>query len=150
MRVYEVMTKPVRTAAPDDRAEDAWNLMALHRVHHLVVLSGATIAGVVSSSDLGGGVGAELRRGRRVDDFMTTRVIVATPQTTLREAANLMRGHAIECLPVVDDGRLVGILTATELLELVGRGAERPRKASQRAVLRDRGQQPRAKVRSGR
>ena len=150
MRVGELMTKPVWTTAPGALADEAWELMRLHRVHHLVVLEGDAIAGVVSASDLGGAVGEPLRRGRRVEDFMTTHVVTATPRTTLREAANLMRGHAIECLPVFDDGKLAGMVTATELLELVGRGAERPAKPSRRHVLKDRGQQPAAKRRAGR
>ena len=150
MRVGEVMTKPVWMIAPGARADEAWEMMRFHRVHHLVVGRGDAIAGVVSASDLGGAAGAPLRRDRQVEDFMTTQVITATPRTTVREAANLMRGHAIECLPVVDDGELVGMITATELLELVGRGAERPVKPSRRHVLKDRGQQPAAKRRAGR
>jgi CBS-domain-containing membrane protein len=40
--------------------------------------------------------------------------------TTIRQAANLLRGRTIGCLPVMEDSKLVGIVTVTDLLELVG------------------------------
>ncbi|CAN5899249.1 hypothetical protein BH11MYX2_BH11MYX2_11170 [soil metagenome] len=57
---------------------------------------------------------------------MTAHVVVAAPETTIKQAANLLRGRVIGCLPVVDGKTLVGIVTTTDLLELIGRGAERP------------------------
>jgi len=58
---------------------------------------------------------------------------------TLRQAANLLRGRTIGCLPVVEGGELVGILTTTDLLELIGRGAEKPVAKGKRWVLKGRG-----------
>ena len=146
MRVADVMTKPVRTIDSAAGADQAWELMRLHRLHHLVVLRAGTVAGIVSSSDLGGGSGDVLRRHRTVEDFMTTHVVTATPRMTLRKAANLMRGHAIECLPVVSKGRLEGILTATAVLDLVGHGTERPVAKSRRFTLSSRGRTPHAQT----
>jgi CBS domain-containing protein len=57
----------------------------------------------------------------------------------VREAANLMRGRSIGCLPVLDGRKLVGIVTVTDLLELLGRGAERPMARGRRAVMAGRG-----------
>ena len=45
---------------------------------------------------------------------------------TVRQAANLMRGRGIGCLAVVDDDKPIGIGTITDVLELIGRGVERP------------------------
>lgn len=146
MRLADVMTTPVKTVVPEMEAQAAWDLMQLHRIHHLVVLRDGRIAGIVSSSDLGGAPGAGLRRDRSVADFMTTDVLTASPDTTLREAANLMRGRAIECLPVVEDDRLAGIITATELLEAVGRGAERPVAKGRRFTLAARARTPHAQT----
>jgi CBS domain-containing protein len=74
---------------------------------------------------------------------MTEKLVAATPEMTVREAANLMRGHAVNCLPVFNGrDRLRGIVTVVDLLELIGRGMERPAKA-ERAVLKDRGVVPR-------
>ena len=145
MRVAEIMTTPVHTVHPTDEATFAWEQMQLHRVRHLVVADAAgRAAGIVSASDLGGFSGEALRSGRHVADLMTHKVVIATPETTVREAANLMRGNAINCLPVFERGKLVGIVTALDLLELIGRGAERPMATTERRILKDRGRAPRA------
>ena len=145
MRVAEIMTTPVHTVHPTDPATLAWEQMQLHGVRHLVVADAdGRAAGIVSASDLGGVSGEPLRSGRHVADLMTHKVVIATPHTTVREAANLMRGNAINCLPVFEHGRLIGIVTALDLLELIGRGAERPVATAERRVLKDRGRAPRA------
>jgi acetoin utilization protein AcuB len=138
------MSDVVRSVAPTEAAAVAWEQMHLHGIHHLVVLDGGTVVGTVSAADLGGPHGDSLRKGRVVGDVMSTAVVCATPSTTVREAANLMRGHATECLPVVTGGRLLGVLTASDIVELVGRGAERPVTRAERMTLKSRGERPRA------
>jgi CBS domain-containing protein len=59
MRVQDVMTEAVEKIAPAAAAEDAWQIMRLHGIHHLVVAEGARIVGVLSDRDAGG------ERGRR-------------------------------------------------------------------------------------
>jgi acetoin utilization protein AcuB len=77
---------------------------------------------------------------------MTKKVVVAAPQTSVREAANLMRGRRVNCLPVVDGRKLQGIVTAIDLLDLIGRGADRPVATSERYVLKNRGPRPHAQL----
>lgn len=102
-------------------------------------MNGNAMAGVISDRDVGGSRSVRVLDGRQVRDLMTPNVVAATPTTTVREAANLMRGRSIGCLPVLEKGSLRGIITVTDLLELIVRGAERPTARSQRAVLRGRG-----------
>ncbi len=143
MRVGEVMSGPVHTIDAAESAGAAWEQMRLHRIRHLVVVRrGGHVTGVVSAGDRGGASGALLRTGRRVADLATEKVVVATPATTGREAANLMRGHAVNCLPVFEGEQLKGIVTALDLLELIGRGAERPVASARRRILKDRGVLP--------
>jgi CBS domain-containing protein len=145
MRVSEIMSAPVHTIAADEPAMAAWEAMRLHRTRHLIV-SGeeGRVIGAISASDLGGEHGEVVRTRRRVSDLMTEKLVVAKLETTVREAANLMRGHGVNCLPVFDGrGRLKGIVTVVDLLELIGHGTERPTKAAPRAVLKSRGVVPR-------
>jgi acetoin utilization protein AcuB len=144
MRVGEVMNTRVRTVGPADSAELAWERMRQHRIHHLVVVRDRDILGVISDRDLGGRNGREVREGRSVRDLMTPAVTTAAPDTTIREAANLMRGRGAGCLPVLEDHTLVGIVTVSDLMELIGRGIERPVARNTRWVMRDRGQRPHA------
>jgi acetoin utilization protein AcuB len=143
MRLSEIMERRVETVGPELPADDAWNIMRLQRIRHLVVVRGGHVMGVLSDRDLGGTKGSAVRLKHTVEELMTGHVVAATPRTTVREAANLMRGRTIGCLPVLDRGRLAGIVTVSDLLELIGRGTERPIPKTKRWTLRHRGQRPR-------
>lgn len=132
------MSVKVETVKPTEEAESAWQQMKRKSIHHLVVLDGNEVAGVVSDRDLGGRRAEEYRRGRTVFDLMSTPVVAAAPDMTLREAANLMRGRSFGCLPVVKRRRLVGIITVSDLLEQLGRGSMRPIEKSEPWTLRRR------------
>ena len=126
MRVAEIMTKDVETVAPQAPAADAWERMRRSGIHHLVVKEGASIVGVLSDRDAGGRGGTRVRAQSRVGDLMTEGVVTVDPAATVRRVANLMRGRTIGCVAVVDGGRLKGIVTVSDLLEILGHGADRP------------------------
>jgi len=130
MRLFEIMSKDVVTASPTQALTEALEDMRRRGVHHLVVVDGARVVGVLSSRDR-----ADAQPGREVRDVMQENVVTAAPTTTVREAANLLRGRSIGCLPVLEDDRLVGIVTTSDLLELIGRGVERPVAESTRWTL---------------
>lgn len=138
MRVQDVMTPGVQTVSAMTTAEDAWNLMRTKRVHHLVVTDGRRVVGVLSDRDAGGRRGAPVRKDRTVADLMTERVVTVTPTTPVRKAANLMRGRSIGCLVVTSGDRVAGIVTAADLLELLGRGIDHPTAATKRWTLKHR------------
>ncbi len=135
MRLQDVMSTDVKSVAPDTPAEVAWTTMTGHGIHHLVVVKDGRVAGVLSNRDAGGRAGAALRRHCAAADLMSEPAIVAEPSTTVRKAANLMRGRSIGCLVVVEAGRLCGIVTVSDLLELVGRGLDRGAKQPRRRGL---------------
>jgi acetoin utilization protein AcuB len=137
MRVGELMTSRVLTISAGESAEHALALMRARRIHHLVVLQGQEVAGVVSSRDLE--AAGTFRQVQVVEDVMTSPALTAAPHMTLRQAANLLRGRTIGCLPVTEDGELVGILTTTDLLAALGRGVARPVSEGKRWILKDRG-----------
>jgi acetoin utilization protein AcuB len=134
MRVAEVMTRDVRTVRPTMRAADARELMRRERIHHLVVTAGAEVVGVVSDRDGTGPGGALMAGDSSVRDLMTPRVVTIDPAAPVRKAANLMRGRTIGCLPVLKGKRLVGIVTVSDLLELVGGGVDRPAQSVRHAL----------------
>ena len=129
MRVQDVMTRHVETIDGQESAQAAFNSMKLKGIRHLVVKSDSELVGVLSQRDLGVPDQNAFRERHRVADLMTTQVVTASPEMPVRQAANLMRGRTIGCLPVVEEGRrsrLVGIVTASDLLALLGRGIDRP------------------------
>lgn len=138
MRVQDLMTKAVETVSPRTSAEVAFERMRLKSIHHLAVMEGTQLAGVLSDRDMGGRQGASLRKDRTVADLMTRPVVNVQPTTPIRRAANLMRGRSIGCLIVTDKSRVVGIVTAADLLELLGRGGDRSIERSKRWTLKHR------------
>lgn len=136
MRAAEIMTTGVQTVAPELAANEAWELMQRRRIHHLVVKDGQAVIGILSDRDVGGRVGGALRARSLVADLMTTRVVTTQPDATVRQIANLMRGRTIGCLPVLKGGRVVGIVTASDLLTLLGRGIDRPAAAARRPTVK--------------
>jgi predicted transcriptional regulator len=138
MRVQDVMTRGVKTIAPTAAAQDAWNVMRFHRIHHLVVTDANRVVGVLSDRDAGGRRGASVRTSSAVADLMTSPAVTIEPAMTVRRAANLMRGRSIGCLVVVKSGRAIGIVTVSDLLELVGRGIDRGVATNKRWTLNHR------------
>jgi CBS domain-containing protein len=126
MRISEIMSDRVRTVPSTCPAPDAWQVMEANSVRNLVVKDGSEVVGILSESDAGGRNGASIRLGAIVADLMDTRFVTVTRHDTVRKAANLMRGRLVECLPVVEHGRLLGLVTADDLFGLLGRGVERP------------------------
>lgn len=137
MRVQDIMTTSVRSIPPDLDTAAARHLMRSARVRHLVVMDGNRVVGLISQRDLGG-TAATMPAGE-VKDIMASHVVVVAPDATVRSAANLMRGHTIGCLPVVDGKRLVGILTTSDLLAVIGQGTVKPIARSAAWTLKGRG-----------
>lgn len=140
------MHTKVETISLRESAAAAFERMRRARIRHLVVQDGKRIVGVLSDRDVAG-MGSP-RQVETVEDVMTSPALSCSPDLTLRKAANLLRGRTMGCLPVVEDGKIVGIVTTTDLLELVGAGVERPVPKTRRWILKDRG--PRRKPFAGR
>jgi acetoin utilization protein AcuB len=147
MRLKDVMNTDVKAIAATDSAEMAWNRMKLHGIRHLVVTGGKEVVGVLSERDLGGPRGTSVRRGRTAGELMTHSVVTGDPEMTLRRVANLLRGRSIGSLPIVSKGKLVGIVTITDLLEMIGRGAQRPIEQSRKWVMKGRGPRMKPRIR---
>lgn len=128
MRIMEIMTRPVETAALDEPVENVWERMRLKKIHHLIVKEDAKIVGVLSARDVEGEDRASLRRQLTVRDLMTPFAVKVRATSSVRRAANLMRGWNVGCLPVVDSKeKLVGIVTVSDLLDLLGHGVRAPK-----------------------
>lgn len=135
MRLQEIMSAGVVTIGPDELVRTARARMRQHRIRHLVVVDGARTAGIVSERDLGKRA-TMLLDGRLVREVMAADVVSASPETTLRQAANLMRGRTIGCLLVAKNDSVVGLVTTTDVLDQLGRGAVRPTVRIERPPLR--------------
>jgi CBS domain-containing protein len=129
MRVKDAMKKTVRTISPDRSLSEAATVMNEFGIGHLVVVERRVPVGVLSDGDI-------LRHGSRgtVASAMSKRLVTVDSEEPVRRAANMMRGHDIKSLVVTSGDRLAGIITSTDILEIVSRSGHR-----ERMTLRDRG-----------
>lgn len=120
MLVIERMTRPPVTISGEMSVGQALKIIEEHKLRHLPVLDAEdALVGIVSEKDL-----LRAKGDDQVEQVMTTKVITVTEYTALEDAARIMADHRISSLPVLRDGRLVGIITETDLfqvfLELLG------------------------------
>ena len=125
MRVFDVMSKAVETVKPNVAASEAKTRMRQKNIHHLVVMSGSQLKGVLSERDLGGTKLPKALGTSTVGDLMTSPVVTVTTRTPLRRAASLMKGRSVGSLVVTSaNGKVAGIVTVSDLLELLARAPE--------------------------
>jgi CBS domain-containing protein len=125
--IEEVMTDRLHVVSPGDRVIHARRMMVDHRVERLPVLEGGKLVGIVGEMDVALGLArfkdtvadkhqpAALQRFL-VEDIMTRTVTTAGPETSLTDAARLMKREDVGCLPVLRGDRCVGIVTRSDLL----------------------------------
>lgn len=114
----QLMTQPVECVLEDAPVSEAWELMQRRRIRHLpVVARGRKLVGIVSDRDLAVRDKEGLETGARISSRMTTRLLTATPETTIREIAGVMLRNRIHAIPIIDsDHRVIGILTTSDIL----------------------------------
>lgn len=122
--VKDSMTREVVVLSPETTAGEALALCRERRIRHLPVLEAGLLVGIVSDRDLRSaapGLGDPARAAAlekiRVSEVMTRDVATTRPDDPIEEAANRMREKRIGCLPVMEDERLVGILTSSDVME---------------------------------
>jgi CBS domain-containing protein len=138
LRVRDVMTRGPVTIRPSATIGAAWKTMRARRLRHLPVIGAdGRLVGIVTDRDLrqvilDPDIQAQLGATPRalniltVGEIMTWGAMTVRPDSDLREAARVMHAHKVGALPVVERGRLVGILAETDLvrafIEALGQG----------------------------
>lgn len=121
-RVEQFMTTDVFTVEQDDAVELVANIMGWERIRHVLVEDkDHGLVGLISNRALvrflaAGGI----TKDAAVSELMRKELFTVTPQTPTLEAIYLMRTHRVGCLPVLLDGKLVGVLTEENFLKIAG------------------------------
>jgi CBS domain-containing membrane protein len=131
MLVQELMTAEVQSLRPDATLSDLLDLMYDNDFRHVpVVDEESELLGLVTHRDVVRGAVTskddlpqnwreEILNSRTVDNVMATEVYTISPSDTVEDAAHLMLDHKLGCLPVLEGGRLVGILTESDFVRHV-------------------------------
>jgi acetoin utilization protein AcuB len=127
MRVRELMTAKPITVDPKTPMLEARQRMVEERIRHLVVVENARVVGIVTDRDIRLNLPSPatslsvweinyLLAQLTVGGVMSASVIIVNPDRPIAEAARIMVDHKIGALPVVDEGRLVGIITESDFV----------------------------------
>jgi CBS domain-containing membrane protein len=126
--VRELMTQPVKAVGPTTPLGDVIQLMATEGIRHVAVVEeGDRLVGLISHRDVlrsqeGSLSGtpseeqAHMNRWIEARWVMTKEVRTVYPETPALEAAEILRSHGYGCVPVVEQGRLVGMLTESDFV----------------------------------
>jgi acetoin utilization protein AcuB len=126
MFVCDWMTKKVHSVDPDDYLSDVLALMKGRNIKHIPVARKEKLKGIISDRDIKEFSPSKatsldiyelhyLLANTKVKEIMKEKVITTTPDTPVEEAAMLMLDRGIGCLPVLDKGRLVGIISDKDI-----------------------------------
>lgn len=114
----EIMTHPVKTLSPDTTIEEAGQLMYRYGHSGYPIVADDRLVGLITRRDLDKGNHHGLGHAP-VKGYMTTNVITIDPSTTAEQIQELVIEHNIGRLPVVEDGKMVGIVTRTNIIEML-------------------------------
>ncbi|AHY46120.1 CBS domain [Rubrobacter radiotolerans] len=136
LKVRDSMTRDVVTLGPEASVAQAWEIVRGRGVRHIPIVEDGRLVGLVSDRDLrdaspirkssDGGEDENVFGWSSMRDIMTRKPVTISPFDTIEHAAREIYERRIGCLPVVDGGELVGIITSADmmrtLIELFGAG----------------------------
>jgi len=114
MQIINLMTSDPVTIRPHDTLSKAKTIMDAGRFRRVPVVDDGRLVGILTERDLREYTG--FLESTRVNAAMRTALITVTPYNTVEDAARLMLKHKIGGLPIGADGKLVGIVTTSDLL----------------------------------
>lgn len=126
MKITEIMTKAAVTDRPDDSLEAAARKMWEQQTGSLLVTDGEDLVGIVTERDILRAVATATPLDTPLAAVMTKDLITVDPGTSLRDAARIMTEKWIRHLPVLEGGKLVGIVSQRDLAGMLAGALNEP------------------------
>jgi CBS domain-containing protein len=120
MLASEIMTCKIFTIYPEATVQEAARLLSRERISGApVVNADGMIIGIVTEADI---IGKVDREGLYVADIMSQQIIAVTEETPVNEIAILLAARKIKRVPVLRNGKLVGIVSRADVVDALARG----------------------------
>ena len=119
MHVKDVMRREVLTVSPETRIKEAARTLSDNHIGSLIVVKNEKVAGIITERDILRSLADSEKdeiESKIVEDAMTHYVIPITSGSNVESAVKLMIENKIKRLPVIDNGKLVGIITASDII----------------------------------
>jgi CBS domain-containing protein len=117
MQVREIMTTRIVSVEPTSTVKDAALLMNRHNIGSMPVVEGTAVRGMITDRDIVLRCVAENRDAStlKVSDICSSGAVSISPEKNVSDAMNLMSTEQVRRLPVIDNGRLVGMLSVADV-----------------------------------
>jgi CBS domain-containing protein len=120
MIARDIMTHRVYTTTPQATVQEVAQLLSRERISGVPVInSEGKLIGIVTEADI---IAKATSNDLRVKDIMSSEVIVVDEETPVSEIAQLLTSKKIKRVPVVHDGRVVGIVSRADIVDAVAQG----------------------------
>jgi CBS domain-containing protein len=118
MKVSEAMKSAPITGSPDMSVKEAATLMSSNKVGSLLIVENGELVGIMTERDILNRVVMSTKNPENMEvrEIMSTNPITITEDETLEDAAKKLTQHKIKKLPVVQNGKLIGIITDTDIV----------------------------------
>ena len=126
LKVSDIMTPDPVTISPEETLMEARQLMRLRKIRRIPVVSDGRLVGILAEGDLKRAEPSTLSsdqeefmtvmEGTQVNRIMIQNLVTASPDMPLLDAARMLHSNKYGALPVLEDGKLVGILTDNDLI----------------------------------
>jgi CBS domain-containing protein len=116
IHVKDIMTRRVRKVDSSETIKDAAKAMSRWKIGSLVITSGDKPIGIITEGDISRSVAKGLDLSTRLSGFENKKLVTVSPDVRVEAAAKLMSETRVKKLPVMEDGKLVGILTQTDIV----------------------------------
>lgn len=110
------MTRKVRTISSSSNVLRAAKQMARWKIGALVIVKGQRAVGIITEGDISKAVAKGLDPAKTPVGFIRKKLVTISPDEKLEDAANVMASHGIKKLPVMEGGKLVGMVTQTDIV----------------------------------
>lgn len=116
--VSTIMTTRLFTVKPDDKLSVVKDLLHNHRIHHIPVVDGTQLVGIITTGDLFwlGKSFAEYDQVS-VSEVMTRKIATLEPNDKVGSVAEVFLEHRFHCIPVCEQGNLLGLVTMHDILK---------------------------------
>lgn len=129
--VSTIMTHSVICLKKEDNLEDAKYLFKIHHIRHIPIVSGKSIIGMLSKTDLqrkglwyddevdNDSVSKLVRTNTTIEEVMTKKLTCVSSSTSVKKVAEILAKEEFHALPIVDNNILIGIVTTTDLIKFL-------------------------------
>ena len=124
-KVKEIMTTDVITTPSNVDVVNAFEELMEHKISAMPVVDDGELVGIITATDLGHNLILDkYELGTDVKSIMIKDVVTVSPENTIQEAIEIMQSHALDSnilnqLPVVENGKLVGIISDGDIIKLI-------------------------------